>query len=440
MTTATVKLWGETVGAVTWLKERNYAAFEYDPAFLKKGLDLSPLYLNLDDARAGTVFSFPHLDRQTFNGLPGLLAHSLPDDFGNRVIEAWLAAQGRARNSFNPVERLCYIGTRGMGALEYVPSIAPGSLQKSAPIEVEKLLLLASSVLEDRSRLDVHLRGSDDRKAEAMLDILRVGVSAGGAVPKAVVAINEDDHIISGQGEIPEGYEHYIIKFDGVSPGSAMRPGRSQDNCRVEYAYSLMARAAGIEMTECRLLEENGRAHFITKRFDRAHNHKIHCLSLACIGHHGWNPIGSTSYEMAFQVMRMLSLPYPEQEQQFRRMVFNAIARNVDDHVKNISYTMDMDGIWHLSPAYDVTFSVNPEDGLGEMHKLSINGKQDNLSREDFRQVAYNMEIKKADRIIDEVRNAVIKWPEFAQEAGVSLEVIDYIGRYHLRGDDLNFS
>jgi serine/threonine-protein kinase HipA len=270
-----------------------------------------------------------------------------------------------------------------------------------------------------------------------MLDILRVGVSAGGAVPKAVVAINEDDHIISGQGEIPKGYEHYIIKLDGISLGPGMRPGQSQDNCRVEYAYSLMARAAGIEMTECRLLEENGRAHFITRRFDRAHNQKIHCLSLACIGHHGWNPIGSTSYEMAFQVMRMLSLPYPEQDQQFRRMVFNAIAGNVDDHVKNISYTMDSGGIWHLSPAYDVTFSVNPEDGLGEMHKLSINGKHANLSREDFRQVAYNMEIKKADRIIDEVRDVVAGWQEIAREAGVSPEVIDHIGRYHLKDEDL---
>ena len=432
MTTATVKLWGERIGAVTWLKDRHYAAFEYDPSFLKRGLDLSPIHLGLSDARAGTIFSFPYLDKQTFNGLPGLLAHSLPDDFGNKVIDAWLAAQGRPRNSFNPVERLCYIGTRGMGALEYFPSMAPGKLQKPASIEVDKLLELAKSILGDRTRLDVHLQGPDDKKADAMLDILRVGVSAGGAVPKAVIAINGDDHIISGQGNIPEGYEHWIIKFDGISPGANIRLGQSRDNGRVEYAYSLMARAAGITMAACELLHENGRAHFITKRFDRKHNHRIHCLSLACIGHFGWNPIGSTSYEMAFQVMRMLNLPYPEQEQQFRRMVFNVIARNVDDHVKNISYIMDGDGVWHLSPAYDVTFSINPEDGLGEMHKLSINGKQVDLTLEDFRQVAYNVEIKKADRIIDEVRNAVDKWPEFAREAKVTQEVIDYVRSYHL--------
>ena len=432
MTTATVKLWGEPIGAVTWLKERNCAAFEYKPAFVKKGFDLAPLYLGLEDARSGMVFSFPHLDRQTFHGLPGLLAHSLPDDFGNRVIDPWLAAQGRARNSFNPVERLCYIGVRGMGALEFFPSLAPAGLHTPANVEVEKLLELAQRVLDHRTRLDARLDDRDRERTDAMLDILRVGVSAGGAVPKAVIAINGDGHIISGQGRVPKGYDHWIIKFDGVTEGEKKQLGRSLDNCRVEYAYALMAGAAGIAMTECRLLEEHGRAHFLTRWFDRNHNHKIHCLSLACIAHLGWNPIGSTSYEMAFQVMRMLGLPYPQQEQQFRRMVFNAVAKNVDDHVKNISYTMDEDGIWHLSPAYDLTFSVNPEDGLGELHKLSINGKHDNLTRDDFRQVAENMGIGKADKIIDEVHDAVASWPDFATAAGVSATTMTHIRKHHL--------
>lgn len=437
MTTATVKLRGETVGAVTWLKNRRHAAFEYDPSFLTKGLELSPIYLSLADGRAGSIFSFPDLDRQTFNGLPGLLAYSLPDDFGNRVIDMWLAEQGRSRSYFNPVERLCYIGTRGMGALEYFPSIAPGSLQKSAPVEVEKLLELACNVLGDRIGLDVQLKGSDQQKADAMLDILRVGVSAGGAVPKAVIAINDDGHIISGQADIPKGYEHWIIKFDGVSHGAQDRFGQSNDNCKIEYAYHLMAKAADIDMVECRLLEENDLTHFLTKRFDREHNKKIHCLSLACIGHQGWNPVGSTSYEMAFQVMRMLNLPYSDQEQQFRRMVFNAIAKNVDDHVKNISYIMDEYGTWYLSPAYDMTFSVNPEDGLGEIHKLSINGKQDGFTYDDFIDVAYNMEIKKAEVIVDKILRVVARWPEFAKEAKVSPEVISYVGNLHLNEQQL---
>ena len=398
MTTATVKLWGEPIGAVTWLKERNCAAFEYEPAFVKKGFDLAPLYLGLEDARSGMVFSFPHLDRQTFHGLPGLLAHSLPDDFGNRVIDAWLAAQGRARNSFNPVERLCYIGVRGMGALEFFPSLAPAGLHTPANVEVEKLLELAQRVLDHRTRLDARLDARDRERTDAMLDILRVGVSAGGAVPKAVIAINGDGHIISGQGRVPKGYDHWIIKFDGVAEGERKQLGRSLDNCRVEYAYALMAGAAGIAMTECRLLEEHGRAHFLTRRFDRRHNHKIHCLSLACIAHLGWNPV----------------------------------AKNVDDHVKNISYTMDEDGIWHLSPAYDLTFSVNPEDGLGELHKLSINGKHDNLTRDDFRQVAENMGIGKADKIIDEVHDAVASWPDFATAAGVSATTMTHIRKHHL--------
>lgn len=432
MTTATVKLRGEPIGAVTWLKERNCAAFEYEPSFLTKGIELSPIYLRGEDGRAGTIFTFPNLDFQTFNGLPGLLAYSLPDDFGNSVIDTWLARQGRSPNSFSPVERLCYIGTRGMGGLEYFPSSAPTTLQDSTVVDVEKLLELANTVLKDRTNLDVQLAGSGRQQAEAMLDILRVGVSAGGAVPKAVIAINEENHILSGQADIPTGYDHCIIKFDGITQAAADRFGPSGDNCRVEYGYHLMAKAAGIEMMESRLLEENGRSHFLTRRFDRNHNHKIHCLSLACMGHYGWNPMGSTSYEMAFQIMRMLGLPYPEQEQQFRRMVFNAVARNVDDHVKNISFLMDDDGTWHLSPAYDLTFSINPADGLGELHKMTINGKQGDFARDDFLQVAKNMEIKKGGKIVDEIDDVVSSWPHFAGKAGVSPKVTDYIGNLHL--------
>jgi len=438
VSTASIKLWGEDVGAVTWLKDRGYAAFEYEPSFLAKGIELSPIHLSVADGKAGGIFSFPNLDRKTFRGLPGLLANSLPDDFGNKVIDAWIARQGRHKGSFNPVERLCYIGTRGMGALEFIPSNAPKNLSKSVSIEVWKLLELAQDVLIDRNRLDVRLDVADRDKADAMLDILRVGVSAGGAVPKAVIAINDEGHIVSGQVEAPEGYEHWIIKFDGISPDVREGLGKSTDSCRVEYAYYLMAREAGIDMTECRLLEENGRAHFLTKRFDREHNAKIHTLTLASIGHLGWNPPGTVGYESAFQVMRTLRLPYTQQEQQFRRMVFNAVARNVDDHVKNVGYLMDKSGKWQLSPAYDVTFSYNPDDGLGEVHKMTINGRQDELAFDDFIDVAYNMEINKAENIVGEIIDVVTRWPKFASQAQVSPDVQKYIGSLHLNENSLD--
>jgi serine/threonine-protein kinase HipA len=432
VSTASVKLWGHDVGAVTWIRERGYAAFEYEPSFLTKGLDLSPIHLSIADGKAGTIFSFPNLDKETFKGLPGLLANSLPDDFGNTVINSWLVKQGRNKDSFNPVEMLCYIGSRGMGALEFVPSKAPKSLKSSVPVEVQKLLELAQDVLSDRRRLDVRLNVADQEKADAMLDILRVGISAGGAVPKAVIAINEEGHILSGQVEVPEGYEHWIIKFDGVSPDDREYFGKSTDNCRVEYAYYLMAKEAGINMTECRLLEENGRAHFLTKRFDRYQNEKIHSLTLASISHLGWNPPGSVGYESAFQVMRALRLPYSQQEQQFRRMVFNAITRNTDDHVKNIGYQMDKSGQWRLSPAYDMTFSFNPNDGLGEIHKMTINNRQDGFTFDDFIEVANNMEINKAEKIVKKILSVVARWPEFANQAQVSPDVKRYIGELHL--------
>ncbi|MEA3468943.1 MAG: type II toxin-antitoxin system HipA family toxin [Thermodesulfobacteriota bacterium] len=430
--TAYVKLWGEIVGAVSWMSDRGYAAFEYEPSFLTQNLDISPIHLGLTKARSGHTFTFPGIDRETFKGLPGLLASSLPDYFGNSVIDAWLVRKGRDPSSFNPVERLCYIGTRGMGALEYSPVKAPANLKDSVSIEVAKLIELAHDVLTERKNLDVHVDGGDREKAAAMLDILRVGVSAGGMVPKAVVAINSANHVLSGQAEVPEGYDHWIIKFDGISEDAQRNFRKPVDNCKIEYAYSLMAKAGGIDMTDCRLLEENGRSHFMTRRFDREHNEKIHVLSLAGIGHFGWNPIGTVGYESAFQIMRILKLPYQEQEQQFRRMVFNAISRNVDDHVKNISYTMDKSGKWKLSPAYDITFSVNPLDALGETHKMTINGRQDEFVFDDFINVAHTMEIKKAEEIVGEILDVVSRWPEFAKEANVSPEAINYVGNLHL--------
>lgn len=436
---ALVKIWGLKVGAVSWTRDQPCAEFEFESSFLQQGLDLSPIHMGLEDAKRFPRFSFPGIDKITFKGLPGMLANSLPDNFGNKIIDSWLTRQGRDPKSFGVIERLCYIGTRGMGALEYEPEVTSKVLRKPVDIDIENLMKLAQEVMSERSKLDVHLKeeASDKEKSEALLDILRVGTSAGGAVPKAIIAINNDGHIISGQSDVPEGYDHWILKFDGISETTPEEFGRSFEMGRVEYAYYLMARNAGLEMMECRLLEENGRAHFLTKRYDRIRNDKVHVLSLAGIGHYGWNPVGTVGYEDAFYVMRELGLPYPEQEQQFRRMVFNALTRNVDDHTKNISYMMDKEGTWSLSPAYDVTLSYDSVEMLGDRHKIKINGKQSDFTDQDFIEVANNMCINKPDQIIEEITENIRNWPSFAREAGVASEVEEYISeliQHHRQG------
>jgi serine/threonine-protein kinase HipA len=438
LTTAFVKLWGETVGAVVWLDQQGGAAFEFDKAFFAKGWDVSPIQMSLAKAKNGDSYFFPNLDKWTFQGLPGLVASSLPDAFGNSIIDAWLTRNGRAPQSFNPVERLCYIGSRGMGALEYLPQLSSTEVNNSFPIEdVEELMILAQDALVARSKIDTQITGSEKEKADAMLNILRVGTSAGGAIPKAVVAMNSEGHIISGQTKVPAGYDHWVLKFDGVSEMDPDRFGQSFQQNRVELAYSFMAAAAQINMMECKLLKENSRAHFMTKRFDRVQNKKVHVQSLASIGHFGWNPVGSVGYENVFQVMRELRLPYPEKEQQYRRMVFNVLSRNVDDHVKNISYMMGKDGAWKLSPAYDMMFTYAPDDPLGCRHKMTINGKQDNITSDDLLSIGDNVGVNRSGDIIAEVCEAVSQWPNFASQAGVDKKVSEKISRCHLSEHDL---
>ena len=434
ITVASVKIWGEIAGYVAWGEGDPCATFEYEPQFLKHGLDLAPMTMGLRDARQGVRWSFPNIDPHTFHGLPGLLASSLPDHFGNKMIDAWLTRYGRDPKTFNPIERLCYIGTRGMGALEFAPQLSSKRLDRSIKVDVKELMELVQDALTKRTQLDAQLGGNaaDTAKADALLAILRVGTSAGGAVPKAIIAINDKGHVISGQSDVPQGYDHWILKFDGISEDTPDKFGTSFDDGRVEYAYSLMAQDAGIDMMECRLLEENGRAHFMTKRFDRVGNEKIHVLSLACMGHLGWNPPGSVGYEQAFYTMRMLRMPHAEQEEQFRRMVFNALSRNIDDHTKNISYTMDKNGEWHLSPAYDLTLSYNSTDILGDQHKMTINGKQKNITLEDLLSVAKNMGIKKGNHIIEQVADSVARWDAFARQAGVRNEVLKYVSGLHV--------
>ncbi len=431
--TAQVMLWGDVVGAVSWLADRAHGVFEYEPAFLTKGLDISPIHMGLNAARNGDgIFSFPGLNKQTYLGLPGLLADSLPDKFGNNIIDAWLVRNGRDAGSFSPIERLCYTGNRGMGALEFSPSVNQ-SFDRSVPVEVSELVEMAQQVMSQRMKLDVKIGHSQQENAEAIMDILRVGTSAGGARPKAVIAMNNEGNVMSGQAHVPAGYDYWLLKFDGVTD---LELGEPKEFGRIEYAYYLMAKAAGIEMTECRLLEENGRAHFLTKRFDRRADEnethkKVHMQSLCGLAHYDFNMAGTYSYEQAFAIMRQLRLSKADAIQQYRRMIFNIITRNQDDHTKNIAFLMNTHGEWHLSPAYDLTYSHNPAGKWTNQHQMSINNKRDHFQLEDLVAVGESISIRKPEDIIHEMFHAVERWPEFAREAGLNEKIRSEITRYH---------
>lgn len=427
VTTAYIHLWGIRVGAVLWHDEHEYASFEYDPDFLKSGIEVSPFLMSVDDAWRGSgIFSFRNLNKDTFRGLPGLLADSLPDKFGNAIIDAWLARNGRTVSSFSSVERLCYIGTRGMGALEFTPPIN-NRIEQSVSVEVAELMMLAQEVMTHRNKLTADLIGGE-QDADALLEILRVGTSAGGARPKAIIAMDEHGNVRSGQTEAPEGYDYWLLKFDGVQD---MELGKPANYGRVEYAYYLMVQAAGIEMSESRLLEENGRAHFITKRFDRVAGQKVHMQSLCGIAHYDFNLPGAYSYEQAFAVMRQLRLSKSETIQQYLRMVMCVLGRNQDDHCKNIAFLMGQDGVWRLSPAFDMTYSHNPAGKWTNQHQMTINGKRDKFELDDLVTVGESIGIRKPLQYIDQVSQAVSKWSDFAETAGLSEETIKRIARNH---------
>lgn len=426
--TAIVKLWGDTVGAVSWLHDREYGIFEYDKDFLKKGLDVAPLMMSLKGAMTGDgKFFFSALNKDTFLGLPGMLADVLPDKFGNSIIDAWLARNGRDSSDFSPVERLCYSGKRGMGALEFSPTVIE-KYDASVSVEISELVKLAQDVMSERKALHAQLDGTEHDNADAILDILRVGTSAGGARPKAVIALNDNGNVMSGQADVPEGYDYWLLKFDGVTD---LELGEPRGYGRIEYAYYLMAKEAGVNMTPCKLLEENGRAHFMTKRFDRVNNVKQHMQSLCGIAHYDFNMAGAYSYEQVFEVMRKLRLSKAEATEQYRRMLFNIIARNQDDHTKNISFLMSPNGKWKLSPAYDVTYSHNPAGKWTNEHQMSVNGKRDHFTKNDLIEIGQSISISRPEDLIDDVIAAVNKWLEFAKKAGVNKNVSLDIKKQH---------
>ena len=418
-------LWDTLVGAVAWDPELEFATFEFDPSFIRRGLDIAPLKMPLADARRGTTkYQFRTLPKDTYKGLPGMIADALPDRFGNAVIDAWLARQGRTAESFNPVERLCYTGKRAMGALEFTP-ILERSLERSVSIEIGELVELAQAIADERANLHRHLNKG---KSDALLNILRVGTSAGGNRPKAIIALNDEtQEVRSGQVEAPSGFDYWVLKFDGVKDNTLGDPAGYG---RIEYAYYGMAIKAGIKMMECRLLEEHGRAHFMTRRFDRVKG-KLHLQSLCAIAHFDFNSPGAYSYEQAFQVNRELRLPYEDMEQLYRRMVFNVVARNQDDHTKNIAYLMDEDGKWRLSPAFDVIYSYNPRGAWTSKHQMTINGKRDAFLKDDLLHVGEEMGIRGGKQILDQIVEVVSNWELFAKDAEVEESQVKSLANAH---------
>lgn len=411
---AEVRIWGEFAGAVRWDESQQLGFFQYDSKFIDKGWDLSPIKMPI--TQGTRIHSFPELrkgrneNEETFNGLPGLLSDALPDKYGNKLINTWLALQGRPENSMNPVEKLCFIGTRGMGAITFEPTqIRTG--KRTFSLELNSLIDVAQRMLNEREEF---LTSLDKDEEKAMMDILKIGTSAGGARPKAVIAYNPNTKDVrSGQGNVPKGFEHWLLKLDGVS---GVQFGESSGWGRVEYAYYLMAKDCGITISECQLLEENGRAHFMTKRFDREGNTRHHIQSLCGIQHYDFNDMFSYSYEQLFQTMRLLRLTYPEAEQMFRRMVFNVIATNYDDHTKNFSFLLKKNEDWQLAPAYDLCFSYDPTNHWVNKQTLSVNGKRLDISKKDLMTIAKENNIKKGEKIIDHINTVVKSWPEYADK------------------------
>lgn len=421
----TVNIWGRDVGAVALDPDTGYYAFEYEPKFVRSGIELAPLQMPL--AQANAPFVFPNLPIATYQRLPAMLADALPDRFGNALINAWMAERGIAQANVTALDRLAYMGQRSMGALTFKPSRGP---QSSAATAVQMSQLVAQA----RSVIHGDFAGSD-HASELLRQIIQVGTSAGGARAKATIAWRRaTQDVRTGQFEIPEGYEAWLLKFDGIGLDSQLGPGRNYG--RIEYAYSLMARAAGVTMSDCSLLEEGGRAHFMTQRFDRDGNARHHMQTLCGLAHLDFNQQETHSYHQLFQTLRQLQLDETAFAQTLRRMVFNVLAANNDDHTKNFSFLLRQGGQWELAPAYDVTYAYDPGNVWLRQHLMSVNGRFAAISRADIREVANTYGLRGVcDAIIEQTRAAIARWPEFAQQAGLPGDVREQIAATHREMD-----
>lgn len=420
MIDAKVNLWGRQIGAVSWYEERAISAFQYTPEFAVSAIEVSPFKMPLRPE----PYEFPELDARTFMGLPGMLADCLPDKFGNALIDTWLAKQDRDPQSFNPIERLCYAGSRAMGALEFEP-VMRESTTGTHQVDFDELVGLANEILQQRANLHGNLASKplQSESDNGLEHILRVGTSAGGARAKAVLAWNQKTgEFRSGQVAAEPGFSHWLLKFDGVSNNRDKELADPLGYGRIEYAYSLMAKAAGITMMPARLHEEGGRAHFMTKRFDRFDDgSKLHYQSFGALMHFDFNLAGAYAYEQVLNAMKSLKLESSDIEQQIRRSMFNVIARNQDDHVKNIGFLMNKHGTWRLSPAFDLTYSFNPDGAWTSQHQMSLNGKRDGFTLEDLVTFCMHAGLKRAAalKIFRQVRDAIAEWRTYADTARV---------------------
>lgn len=415
-----VRIWGQRVGAVALDDRLGHYAFAYEPAWRRTGIELAPLTLPLDDR--STAFVFPNLPDATFHRLPGMLADALPDDFGNALIDAWMAERGFSKSEVTPLDRLAYMGKRGMGALEFKPARGSHS-ESAAPLEMKSLVENARKLMEGDLTIDAHAKA-------AIANIIQVGASAGGARAKAVIAWNPKTNTIrSGQFEAAEGFEHWLLKFDGVGTYSEL--GTGADYGRIEYAYYLMAKEAGIDMHECRLLEESGRAHFMTRRFDRevvnGRTIKHHVQTLCAMDHLDFKQRATHTYAQLLMVVSRLGLGDAALEQIFRRMAFNVMARNCDDHTKNLAFCLKQGGNWELAPAYDVTHAYNPKGDWTYQHLMSVNGKFKDIGREDILVEAERFGVARPSDLLTDVRTALGNWPRCSKEAGLSDSTSDRV-------------
>jgi len=414
---AQVRMFGKTVGTVSWNQQYGIAHFEYDEDFVRSGIQPSPILM---PTREGRIYNFGELNKDTFKGLPGMLADSLPDTYGRALFDKWLALTGRT--SGNAIESLCFMGKRCMGALEFEPAIE-GAFDSQQHIELDNLVAVAREALTEKDSFQANL---EDDKKTAIAEILRLGTSAGGQRAKAIIAYNKNTgEVRSGQVEASEGFDYYLIKLDGVSATAGFK--ETENYGRLEYSFAKLVRACRIDMTKCSLIEENGRAHFLTKRFDRVNGEKIHMQTLCGIAHYDYRLLRGYSYEQAFNVMRGLRLSHQEAQEMFRRVVFNVVVRNQDDHTKNISFLMDKHGKWRLSPAYDMGYAYNPKGAWTSAHQMSINGKFDDITRNDLLELGVSNNIRNASYIIDEVCDACATWPIIAKECSVPQNMIDKI-------------